>query len=175
MNTASPEQLRELFLFEDLDDEKLGWLSACGTVADYPEDGIICAQGDAAEFLYVLLDGEMVMTQNVRGHVAQVSRTDRPGTYGGAVQAYLGDKIEQRYQHSLRATRPSKLFVLPARKFAKMVRKWFPMATHLLEGIFFGMTNARRVVDQRERLTALGTITAGAPCSTWSVFDLPCA
>ncbi|MGI5414570.1 ATP-binding protein [Actinomadura luteofluorescens] len=161
MNTASPEQLRELFLFEDLDEEKLGWLSACGTVADYPEDGIICDQGDAAEFLYVLLDGEMVMTQNVRGHVAQVSRTDRPGTYGGAVQAYLGDKIEQRYQHSLRATRPTRVFVLPAYKFAKMVRKWFPMATHLLEGVFFGMTNARRVVDQRERLTALGTITAG--------------
>lgn len=109
----------------------------------------------------MLLDGEMSMTQKVRGHSVEVSRTDRPSTYGGAVQAYLGDKIEQRYQHTLRATRPSKLFVLPARKFAKVVRKWFPMATHLLEGVFFGMTNARRVVDQRERLTALGTITAG--------------
>jgi signal transduction histidine kinase len=161
MTTISPEELQELFLFEDLDDRKLAFLSLCGTVAEYPSDGIICAQGEPTEFFYVLLDGEMVMTQNVRGHSVEVSRTDRPGTYGGAVQAYLGDKIEQRYQHTLRATRPARLFVLPARKFAKAVRKWFPMATHLLEGSFFGMTTARRVVDQRERLTALGTITAG--------------
>ena len=65
---------------------------------------MICAQGDAAEFLYVLLDGEMAMTQTVRGHAVEVTRTARPGTYGGAVQAYLGDKIEQKYQHTLRAT-----------------------------------------------------------------------
>ncbi|MFA1544190.1 ATP-binding protein [Actinomadura monticuli] len=161
MSTASPEELRGLFLFEDLDDEKLDWLSLCGTAEEYPADGVICAQGDPAEFLYVLLDGEMVMTQMVRDHAVEVSRTDRPGTYGGAVQAYLGHKIEQKYQHTLRATRPSRVFVLPALKFSKAVRKWFPMATHLLEGIFFGMSNARRIVDQRERLTALGTITAG--------------
>ncbi|MFA1550399.1 ATP-binding protein [Actinomadura chokoriensis] len=161
MTTASPEELRGLFLFEDLAEDQLAWLSLCGTVEEYPADGVICAQGAAAEFLYVLLDGEMVMTQTVRGHALEVSRTDRPGTYGGAVQAYLGEKIEQRYQHTLRATSPARVFVLPARKFAKAVRKWFPMATHLLEGIFFGMSNARRIVDQRERLTALGTITAG--------------
>jgi signal transduction histidine kinase len=159
--TASPEELRSLFLFEDLDDEKLAWLSACGTVAEIPADGVICAQGDPAEFLYVLLEGEMVMSQLVRDHSVETSRTSRPGTYGGAVQAYLDDQIEQKYQHTLRATRPSRVFVLPARKFSKAVRKWFPMATHLLAGIFFGMTNLRRAVDQRERLTALGTITAG--------------
>ena len=158
---ASVEELRGLFLFEALDAEKLGWLSQCGTVEEYPADAVICAQGGPAEFLYVLLDGEMVMTQTVRGHAVEVSRTGRPGTYGGAVQAYLGDKIEQRYQHTLRAARPARMFVLPARKFSKAVRKWFPMGAHLLEGVFFGMSNARRIVDQRERLTALGTITAG--------------
>jgi signal transduction histidine kinase len=35
------------------------------------------------------------------------------------------------------------------------------MAMHLLEGLFFGMSNTRQLIDQRERLTALGTITAG--------------
>lgn len=161
MNTASPEELRELFLFEDLDDDKLRWLSEHGTVERFPVDGVICAQGEPAEFLYVLLDGEMAMTTNVRGHIVEVTRTARPGTYGGAVQAYLGNQIEQRYQHTLRAVRDCRMFVLPGRKFGKSVRKWFPMAAHLLEGVFFGMTNSRRVVDQRERLTALGTITAG--------------
>lgn len=161
MTAVTPAELRGLFLFEALDDAKLDWLAAHGSVREHPEGAVICAQGAPAEFLFVLLGGEMLMTQEVRGHVHEVSRTDRPGTYGGAVQAYLDDKIEQRYQHTLRATRPCRTFVLPARKFAKAVREWFPMGAHLLAGVFFGMSDMRRTVDQRERLTALGTITAG--------------
>ncbi|MQY09156.1 ATP-binding protein [Actinomadura macrotermitis] len=161
MTTITPGRLRSLFLFADLDEEQLGWLAGYGTVRGYAGGEVVCAQGDPAEFFYVLLDGEVSMTQNVRGNELEVARGTKPGVYGGAVQAYLGDRIEQKYQHTLRAVGRAELFVLPARKFAKAVREWFPMATHLLEGVFFGMSNARRIVDQRERLTALGTITAG--------------
>jgi signal transduction histidine kinase len=35
------------------------------------------------------------------------------------------------------------------------------MATHLLEGLFFGQQNAQQVIGQRERLLALGSLTAG--------------
>ncbi|GLW66772.1 histidine kinase [Actinomadura rubrobrunea] len=158
-----PERLRGLFLFEGLDDEKLAWLAEHGSVREHARGEVICAEGDAAEFLYVLLDGELVMTTAVRGgDQVEMTRGDRPGLYGGAVQAYLGDRIDQRYRHTLRAgRRPTTVFALPARKFGKAVRDWFPMATHLLEGVFFGTDHMRRLVDQRERLTALGTITAG--------------
>ncbi|GAA4093045.1 sensor histidine kinase [Actinomadura miaoliensis] len=156
-----PERLRELFLFEGLDDEQLTWLAEYGSARGYARGEVICSEGDPAEFLYVLLDGELVMTNAVRGDQVETTRSDRPGVYGGAVQAYLGDRIDQRYQHTLRAGRPSTVFALPARKFGRSVREWFPMATHLLEGLFFGAKNLRRLVDQRERLAALGTITAG--------------
>ncbi|MFC4913952.1 ATP-binding protein [Actinomadura gamaensis] len=158
---VEPAELRRLFLFEDLDDQKLKWLATYGCERRFAEGEVICAQGDPAEFLYVLLDGQVVMTQQVRDHPVEITRSDQPGVYGGAVQAYIGERIEQRYAHTLRALRPTRMFELPARKFGKAVRSWFPMATHLLEGVFFGMNNMRRLVDQRERLTALGTITAG--------------
>ncbi|MCP2342372.1 ATP-binding protein [Actinomadura rupiterrae] len=162
MSTAvEPAELRRLFLFEDLDDEKLEWLAAYGCERTYAEGEVICAQGDPAEFFYVLLDGQVAMSHQVRDHAVETTRSDTPGVYGGAVQAYIGERIEQKYAHTLRALRPSRMFELPARKFGKAVRSWFPMATHLLEGVFFGMNNVRRLVDQRERLTALGTITAG--------------
>ncbi|MBO2453334.1 cyclic nucleotide-binding domain-containing protein [Actinomadura barringtoniae] len=161
MTTVSPEELQKLFLFEALDDEQLTWLSKVGSAREYAADDMVCMQGEPAEFLYVLLDGEISLTQVVHGNQVEMHRADTPGVYGGAVMAYLDSRIEQRYAHSLRATRPSRMFALPARKFAKVVRDWFPMATHLLEGIFYGMNNARRIIDQRERLTALGTITAG--------------
>jgi signal transduction histidine kinase len=39
--------------------------------------------------------------------------------------------------------------------------EWFPMAVHLLEGLFIGGQKSREVVGQRERLLALGSLTAG--------------
>ncbi|MCW2940933.1 MAG: cyclic nucleotide-binding protein [Actinomycetia bacterium] len=158
---ASAEELRPLFLFEHLNDEQLAWLSAEGTVRDYAAGELICGEGDFAEFLFVLLDGEISLTKTVQDDVVQLTRSARPGVYGGATQSYLGDRIEQTYQHTLRATAPSRVFRLPGGRFAIAVREWFPMAMHLLEGLFFGMSNTRQLIDQRERLTALGTITAG--------------
>jgi signal transduction histidine kinase len=42
-----------------------------------------------------------------------------------------------------------------------MMNAWFPMAVHLLEGAFLGVQNTQRVVGQRERLLALGSLSAG--------------
>ncbi|MBA9003571.1 MULTISPECIES: ATP-binding protein [Thermomonospora] len=155
------DELRPLFLFEGLTDEQLGVLAEYGRVHEYEPDSEVCRQGDPAEYLYVLLDGEIALTKNVQGHEVELTRGSRPGVYGGATQAYLGDRIEQRYQNTLRTLARTRLFALPARKFAHIVAAWFPMGRHLLEGLFFGMSNAKQLVDQRERLTALGTITAG--------------
>jgi signal transduction histidine kinase len=41
------------------------------------------------------------------------------------------------------------------------MRDWFPMAVHLLEGLFFGNRNAQLVIGERERLLALGSLSAG--------------
>ena len=38
---------------------------------------------------------------------------------------------------------------------------WFPMAVHLLEGLFFGNQAFQQRVSQRERLLALGSLSAG--------------
>ncbi|SEG46534.1 Signal transduction histidine kinase [Thermomonospora echinospora] len=155
------DELRPLFLFEKLTDEQLTLLAAHGHVHEYKAGVEVCRQGDPAEYLYVLLDGEIALTKNVGGHEVELTRGARPGVYGGATQAYLGDRIEQRYQNTVRTVRRTRLFALPARKFAHIVSEWFPMGMHLLEGLFFGLSSTKQLVDQRERLTALGTITAG--------------
>ncbi|NUP35331.1 MAG: histidine kinase [Streptomycetaceae bacterium] len=61
----------------------------------------------------------------------------------------------------MRVTEPSRFFVLPAETFAEIVHDWFPMAVHLLEGLFFGARNTQQAIGQRERLLALGSLTAG--------------
>src|SRR6201999_57498 len=36
-----------------------------------------------------------------------------------------------------------------------------PMPLHMLEGLFFGMQNTQQAIGQRERLLALGSLSAG--------------
>ena len=81
--------------------------------------------------------------------------------YAGAFFAYLGDRVPQVYNNSLRVTEPSRFFVLDAAKFAQLMDDWFPMAVHLLEGLFFGQKNTQEAIGQRERLLALGSLSAG--------------
>ena len=45
--------------------------------------------------------------------------------------------------------------------FAQAMRDWFPMAVHMLEGLFYGIKSTNDAVNQRERLLALGSLSAG--------------
>ncbi|GAB2701101.1 ATP-binding protein [Nocardia thraciensis] len=157
---CDPEELRTLFLFEKLDDEQLAWLCRDGRVEHF-EPGPVYREGDPATCFYVLMDGEVVLTKMSAGEEIELVRTDHRGSYAGAWTAYMGDKAEQNYTGSFSVTKPSKFFVLDAGTFARMMQDWFPMALHLLEGVFFGNRNANEIIGQRERLLALGSLSAG--------------
>ena len=156
---CSADELRALFLFEKLTDAQLAWLCREGRVEVFPA-GPVYAEGDPATCFYVLLSGTLVMSRNVGGDDVETNRTSAPGVYAGAFSAYLGDRVPQIYNTSVRVTEPSRFFVLDADKFAGMINAWFPMAVHLLEGAFLGVANTQRVVGQRERLLALGSLSA---------------
>jgi len=58
-------------------------------------------------------------------------------------------------------TKPSRFFVMDAPVFAKFMKDQFPMAVHLLDGIAVGTDRTRRIIDNREKLLALGRLSAG--------------
>ncbi|MGW4406079.1 ATP-binding protein [Nonomuraea sp. NPDC004702] len=161
-DTVDIDELRKLFLFERLTDEQLGKLAASGRVRSYAQDEDVVRQGEPAECFAVLLEGEVqLINETVSAGTVAMPRASQPGVYGGATSAYLGDRAPETYQHTLRATAPSRIFLLPAKKFAYIVAEWFPMAMHLLDGMMSGGRMQREIIDRRQRLTALGTITAG--------------
>ena len=157
---CDPEELRTLFLFEKLTDEQLARLCREGREETF-ESGQVFAEGDPASCLYVLIEGTLVNSRRVGEDDVEVARTSQRGVYSGAYTAYLGDRVPQVYQNSMRVTEPSRFFVLGAECFAQIMAEWFPMAVHLLEGLFIGGQKSREVVGQRERLLALGSLTAG--------------
>ncbi|MEV4757228.1 ATP-binding protein [Micromonospora sp. NPDC049559] len=155
------DELRTLFLFESLDADKLDFLAERGRVERQPAGTPIYTEGEPATCFYVLLSGTVAMSRRVHGDDLDVIRTEQRGVYAGATQAYLGEQVDQVYVNSLRAISDVELFVLPAETFAQAMRGWFPMAMHLLEGLFFGMRNIQTIVGERERLVALGALSAG--------------
>ncbi|MFI6288016.1 ATP-binding protein [Streptomyces sp. NPDC051018] len=157
---CDPYEIGSLFLFEKLSPDQLGRLCAEGRVERF-EPGPVYAEGDPATCFYVMIEGTVVLSRRVGGDDVELSRTSQRGVYAGAMQAYLGDQVPQRYNNALRVTEPTRFFILPAESFAAVMGEWFPMAVHLLEGLFFGSKNAQRTVGQRERLLALGSLSAG--------------
>ncbi|MBK3584819.1 ATP-binding protein [Streptomyces microflavus] len=154
------QEIGSLFLFEKLSGEQLGRLCAEGRVERF-EPGPVYTEGDPATCFYVMIEGTVVLSRRVGGDDIEVTRTSQRGVYSGAMQAYLGDRVPQTYNNSMRVTEPTRFFVLPAQSFADVMREWFPMAAHLLEGLFFGTRNTQRAIGQRERLLALGSLSAG--------------
>jgi signal transduction histidine kinase len=154
------DDLRSLFLFEKLTDDQLTWLCERGHV-ELIQPGPVYSEGSPATCFYILLEGNLVLSRRVGADEVEVGRTSERGVYSGAFQAYLGDSVAQVYNNSMRVTEPSQFFVLDASVFAELMHAWFPMAVHLLEGLFFGQKNTQAAIGQRERLLALGSLSAG--------------
>jgi signal transduction histidine kinase len=156
-----PGELRELFLFEKLDDAQLAWLAERGGIADYQAGETVYRAGEPAEQLFVLLEGTLSMLMRAGGTEIEVNRTSHRGTYAGAFFAYLDLPLARSYAGSVRAVTDCRFWVLPAADFGWAVREWFPMATHMLEGFAVQGMGSQQTVSTRERLVALGTVTAG--------------
>ena len=80
------DELRALFLFEDLDDDQLDWVAAHGDVVTYSAGDEVSVEGEPAECFHVLLDGELSMVRLVGGAEVETVRTAHRGVYSGAVQ-----------------------------------------------------------------------------------------
>ncbi|ROO84307.1 signal transduction histidine kinase [Actinocorallia herbida] len=157
----TPGELRGLFLFESLDGEQLGWLAERGWTASAPADTIVMAEGEPGEYLILLLEGTIALSRRIGADEVETNRTDQVGVYAGAVRSYVDAETAKGYPASVRACSDCRFFVLPSADFAWLMRTWFPMATHLLEGLFLGLSNTQTIVNQRQQLLALGSLSAG--------------
>ena len=158
----TPAELRTLFLFEKLTDDQLTWIADHGCTMHAPAGSLVLREGDPADIFVVLLSGTISLTRRVGQDDVQTTRTEQRGVYMGATQAYIRDEgVERKYMASMRALDDADFFVLSAADFGWMMREWFPMAIHLLEGLSLGMRSTQAAISERQRLIALGALSAG--------------
>src|ERR1700752_1926813 len=156
---CEPDELRTLFLFEGLTDEQLETLCTNGEIREY-QPGPICLEGEPATCFYVLIEGELAMSKLSGGQDIETNRTSQRGVYCGAWSAFTAEQ-HQTYTTSVHVTKPSRFFVMDAPAFGQFMKDQFPMAVHLLDGLSLGTERTRRIIDNREKLLALGQLSAG--------------
>lgn len=155
---CSSEELKTLFLFESLSDEQLARLCGAGHI-EVLGPGPLITEGDPVAPLHVLIDGELVISKRAAGRDLEINRTAQPGVYFGARSAF-SSVGHDRNRFSVRATRRSRFFIMGAAEFGAFVKSEFPMAVHLIDGLAETAEKQHRVADERDRLLALGQLSA---------------
>ncbi len=158
---VTTDELGSLFLFEELEPDRLAWLVEHGGVEEHRAGAVVCGEGLPATCFFVLMDGTLSMTRTVQGQEIEITRTDQRGVYAGATTAFVTSGQESRYQGNLLAITDCTFFVLDSADLGTAMRNWFPMAVHLLEGLYLGVRRSSTIVGERERLLSLGRLSAG--------------
>jgi signal transduction histidine kinase len=155
------DDLRSTFLFEKLSGEQLQALLEAGTPLTFPADTTLFIEGEPADFLWVLLDGELELARHVGGQRIVVATLDRPGTYAGGVRAFTTSDTAGGYRATGRTLRASRFFQLPSADLGRLLDAWLPLAKHLLDGYTHTFESIEVAVRERGRLISLGTLAAG--------------
>jgi signal transduction histidine kinase len=155
------DELGRTFLFESLSEEQLRTLAALGTEIALDTDETVFVEGQPADFLWVLLAGEMELQRHVGGQRIRIATVSRPGTYGGGLQAFAGSAAASGYRATAKTLRPSRFFRLASSDLGGLLAEWSPVAKHLLDGYLQRLEGIEATVRERERLISLGRLAAG--------------
>jgi signal transduction histidine kinase len=150
--------LRAIFLFDGLSDEQLLELIAIGDEVRFERGDVLFREGEAADFWWVLVDGQVELLRRSRWEESVAGVMDRPGVWAGGFRAWSD---QAGYLATGRGAGSGVMFRVPAGALGERVQAWFPFGVHLIEGFFQTVRNMEALSRQREALAALGTLAAG--------------
>jgi len=154
---VTPDALRQVPLFAKLSDEQLHWLVAQGTEVWLQPGEYHRQEGDPAEHVFVMLEGDVRVTEQV-GNQELVLATYGPKTLFGELPILMGTPY---YWASGRALRSCHIFELGKEAFWQMLGKIPEVATAILQTMAERIQELQSMSQQREKLIELGTLAAG--------------
>ena len=150
------EALRRIEIFSDLTEDQLRWFVSKGKQIVLSLGDTLLHEGDPADSLFVLLEGE------IRGR-RENGGADVPGFAAGAGQV-IGMLPFSRMTHyplTARATAPTWILSLHKDHFQEMLGR-IPELLSRLIGVMVDRTREySRAEQQRDKLSALGKLSAG--------------
>jgi len=150
------DELREIPLFEGLSDRDLEQVARLGSEKFVPAGEVNGREGEPAEYLYVILEGELRITKQVDGGEVVIN-TYTPGAFFAEVPLLAGTP----FLATGRALTDCRLFLVPNDVFRRMLTEHPSFSNKILETMAERVQILQAVAGQRERLTSLGTLVAG--------------
>jgi signal transduction histidine kinase len=151
------EALRQVELFASLSDEQLRWLCEQGKEVWLQAGDIHRAAGDPADEVFVLIEGEVQITQQV-GNQNIVLVNYGSKTFFGELLILTG---ETRLPGTGKAVQPCHILELDKDKFWQMLATMPTVTTSILQTMAQRVQELQSMFQQREKLAALATMAAG--------------
>ena len=148
-------ELRRVAVFADLPDDQLAWfISQSQELKLRPGDTYI-RQGDPAEWMFVILAGELQMRGEISGETIVIS------VKAGEVTGVLPFSRMKQVPVTGRALTDAHILRFPAAHFQDLVQR-MPELTKSLVGLMSDrIREVTRIEQQRDRLVSLGKLSAG--------------
>jgi signal transduction histidine kinase len=149
-------ELGALEVFQGLTQQQLEWLVAHGTVLEVPSGATLFKEGDPANSLFVILEGSLELLTPIGGQLVP--------TWTQQVGAVTGLLPYSRMQHYLgrgRAIGLLRLLEIPREQFPAMLQAIPELGQRMVSLMADRVREATKLVQQREKMSALGTLAAG--------------
>jgi signal transduction histidine kinase len=151
----TPESFRTIETFADLSDGELAWLVAAAEERVLAPGQAVAEEGDPADAMFVILEGEVQFRQE-RLPDGRIFITG-----AGQFTGVLPFSRMERYPGTVRATVPTRLAAIPRGRFPEMLRAIPVLEQRFVSLLADRVREATRAEQQREKLMALGKLSAG--------------
>ncbi len=155
------EQLAEVFLTASLTDEQRADLIAVSEVVPFAAGDDVFVEGQPADYLWILLDGQIELSRQSGGQKVVLTTMANPGQWAGGLRAWDTEAGSAGYRGTGHALTDGHCLAVPSEELRRLVERWFPFGVHMIVGIYQTVRGIEAVVRQRESLVALGTLAAG--------------
>ena len=150
------ERLRATPLFGGLSDETLARLIEMGEIVDVAPGEPLISEGDVADALFVILEGEFDVTKRSGRSEIPLARVG-PGALQGEIAALEGG----RRLASVRALTAGEALRIPVGAIRELLNAGPEVALSVIRTAVGRLRSMEATLREREKLAALGTLVAG--------------
>jgi signal transduction histidine kinase len=148
--------VQKLIFFEELSEEQAQWVVDNVSEVELEADINVFNEGVQSTGAWILIEGGWRFIRKIDGVDNTIVESEQPGTWGAGFPDLHGS-----YTATSRTTRPSRFLHPSNEQLQQMLKMGFPITNHILNGIRTGTQRYQNAVLQREKMAALGKLSAG--------------
>lgn len=156
LGTLCTEDLRLVEIFVDLEEKQLQWVLERATCFELSTGDALWAQGQPADAMFVMLRGKVQLIFDVMGQSLRAT-SDR---WGGVVGVLPYSRMTE-YASPCVAIEPCRVLRIGKEHFIEMLSTIPELGYRLVALMSDRVREGTRVQEQREKMMALGTLSAG--------------